>query len=152
MAALTQHFGWRSVVASALCMACCATANDDIKESMSSLPDRYMSARPELMRQGWQPYPTHRLPDGSAAPCWNEYSSGATCAYMEVEDCSGTGQGFCLMWFRNDAGEFLRLVTVGGAPPDAELIDSWSIEAQAPQITVHEPDAFAHLHEGSESK
>ncbi|MGO1070120.1 hypothetical protein [Lysobacter sp. CA199] len=65
-------------------------------------------ARERLLARGWKADPPKREP-GSA-----EYLQGIIDAgYPEVEDCSGTGQGFCSFMYRNAAGDRLNLVTAG---------------------------------------
>ncbi|QWP76909.1 hypothetical protein J5226_00395 [Lysobacter sp. K5869] len=63
-------------------------------------------ARERLLAHGWRAAPPEREEPG--------FVSGLIHAgYPEVEDCAGTGQGFCSFAYRNEAGDRLTLVTAG---------------------------------------
>lgn len=67
-------------------------------------------ARERLLARGWRAAPPQREEPG--------YVAGMIEAgYPEVEDCAGTGQGFCSFAYRNQAGDRLTLVTAGERSP-----------------------------------
>lgn len=66
-------------------------------------------ARERLLARGWRAAPPEREEPGFVR---DMIESG----YPEVEDCSGTGQGFCSFAYRNEAGDRLTLVTAGETP------------------------------------
>lgn len=71
-------------------------------------------ARERLLARGWSADVPKREGDG-------EFLSGLIGAgYPEIEDCSGTGQGFCSFQYRNAAGDRLRLITAGEFGPAEE--------------------------------
>ncbi|MDP1614935.1 MAG: hypothetical protein Q8L68_03985 [Methylococcales bacterium] len=39
-----------------------------------------------------------------------------SCDYAEVDSCSGSGMGFCLMWFFDGEAKYLKIITSGGEP------------------------------------
>jgi hypothetical protein len=69
--------------------------------------------------------------------CWSTWEDDELCKFQEIAACSGTGMGFCLMYFHDGNGKFLRIRTVGGSPPDAR-VDTWSKSTTPPEIEVHE--------------
>lgn len=66
-------------------------------------------ARERLLARGWRAAPPKREEPGFV-------SGMVESGYPEVEDCSGTGQGFCSFAYRNEAGDRLTLVTAGETP------------------------------------
>lgn len=67
-------------------------------------------ARERLLARGWRAAPPEREGAGDEP----RFDAGLGAAgYPEVEDCSGTGQGFCTLAYRNEAGDRLSLVTAG---------------------------------------
>ncbi|QQP95579.1 hypothetical protein [Lysobacter enzymogenes] len=63
-------------------------------------------ARERLLARGWRAAPPQREEPGFVAGM-------IEAGYPEVEDCAGTGQGFCSFAYRNPAGDRLTLVTAG---------------------------------------
>ncbi|MEI2456718.1 hypothetical protein [Lysobacter firmicutimachus] len=64
-------------------------------------------ARELLFAQGWRGDPPERE-DGL-----ENFLGGMIRAYPEVEDCAGTGMGYCRFAYRNEAGHALALITAG---------------------------------------
>ena len=87
----------------------------------------YLKARQILLNTGWQTVVMHITPNGSPI-CnmsnWDEKVQEISCKYEEIEACSGTGMGFCSMYFFDGEDKYLHIITAGGEPPDAE-INSW---------------------------
>lgn len=74
----------------------------------------YSKARRIILGYGWK-------------PVYGNCSGGGTTAsickkFPEIDNCSGTGVGFCDMLFVRKQ-RCLSLVTVGGPPPDAVVRD-----------------------------
>jgi hypothetical protein len=93
---------------------------------------KYEKARKKLLNDGWQTVKMHTTPNGSPK-CWKSWESSTSysCKFEEIDDCSGTGMGFCLMWFSDANNNFLRIRTSGGEPPLA-TIDLWEKTVDAP--------------------
>lgn len=70
------------------------------------------AARKALIAGGWQPLPPERAPE------WGAAADLAKAGVIEVEDCSGTGVGYCGYNYRGAAG-VLGVTTVGGEPEPA---------------------------------
>ncbi|MBX9401705.1 hypothetical protein K4L06_10310 [Lysobacter sp. BMK333-48F3] len=64
-------------------------------------------ARARLFAQGWRGDPPQRE-EGV-----ENFLGGMIQAFPEVEDCAGTGMGFCRFAYRNPAGHGLALITAG---------------------------------------
>ena len=59
----------------------------------------YEEARKLLLADGWQTAVMHRIASYGYPVCYNhEYSTDCN-GYYEIEDCSGTGMGYCSMFF-----------------------------------------------------
>jgi hypothetical protein len=101
----------------------------NIKQGMS-----YNKARQALIKAGWQTVTMHIRPNGT--PVCN--SDNQDCKYPEIDACSGTGMGFCKMFFYDGESKYLELITAGGPPPDAE-VDSWTKSKIEPNIEPEEP-------------
>ncbi len=84
---------------------------------------QYKTARKTLLGNGWQMVTMKTLPNGTPVCYDYAYSNGCD-GFYEVEDCSGTGMGFCLMFFYDGDKTYLKIVTSGGAPADAHIV-SW---------------------------
>jgi len=98
----------------------------------------YVEAREKLLGDGWQTVTAHRTPNGTPV-CFKvadldpyedpeDYESlinTEACGYEEIDDCSGSGMGFCKMIFFDGDKTYLDLITVGGEPPDA-TVEGWS--------------------------
>ena len=93
-----------------------------IKQGMN-----YTDARRILINDGWQTMVMHRMSFHNYPVCYDhEYNRNTEeCKYFEIEDCSGTGMGYCSMFFYDGSNTYLHVVTQGGGPPDAE-IENWS--------------------------
>jgi len=63
-------------------------------------------ARERLLAQGWRAAPPAREEPGFVRDL-------VEAGYPEVEDCAGTGLGFCSFAYRNEAGDRLTLVSAG---------------------------------------
>ncbi|MBN7135703.1 hypothetical protein A7A76_13280, partial [Lysobacter enzymogenes] len=63
-------------------------------------------ARERLLAHGWRAAPPPREEPGFVGDL-------VAAGFPEVEDCAGTGQGFCSFAYRNDAGDRLTLVSAG---------------------------------------
>ncbi len=96
----------------------------------------YEQAREALLKKGWQTIAMHTTPNLSPV-CWSSWAGEESCKFQEIDSCSGSGMGFCLMYFHDGKGKFLQVRTVGGSPPDAR-IDTWSKGTKPPKIEVHE--------------
>jgi hypothetical protein len=93
----------------------------------------YLKARKILINSGWQAITIHTTPNGTPT-CWADWEGAKdkeSCKYEEIDSCSGTGMGFCKMWFFDGENKFLRIITSGGEPPDAE-INSWNKRKEPP--------------------
>ena len=64
-------------------------------------------ARARLFAQGWRGDPPQRE-EGA-----ENFLGGMIQAFPEVEDCAGTGLGYCRFAYRNEAGHGLVLITAG---------------------------------------
>ena len=84
-----------------------------IKQGMS-----YTKARKALLQDGWQTVTMRVHPNGSPV-CDIDNQD---CKYLEIDGCSGSGEGFCKMYFYDGENTYLELITAGGPPPDAEVI------------------------------
>ena len=101
-----------------------------IKQEMS-----YLKARKILINNGWQTVAMHTTPNGTPT-CWADYEGASekdSCKYEEIDSCSGSGMGFCNMYFFDGDKTYLRIITAGGEPPDAQ-IDSWEKTETPPSI------------------
>ncbi|BAV99670.1 hypothetical protein [Lysobacter enzymogenes] len=63
-------------------------------------------ARERLLAHGWRAAPPQREEPGFVGGL-------VEAGFPEVEDCAGTGQGFCSFAYRNDAGDRLTLISAG---------------------------------------
>lgn len=86
----------------------------------------YLEARGILIKDGWQIITMHTTPNGTPS-CWmsdwdETKSPKISCDYAEVDSCSGTGMGFCKMWFFDGEDKCLKIITSGGEP--GPVIDS----------------------------
>ncbi len=98
---------------------------------------KYEEAREILLNSGWQAINMHIMPNGVPLPCWANWKDDKeySCRFKEIESCSGTGMGFCLMWFFDGEDRYLRVLTAGGEPPNA-VVHSWKKTKEKPHIEV----------------
>lgn len=77
----------------------------------------YEEAREILLNDGWQTTVMNHTAN-STPVCFNADWSDSGCnGYYEIADCSGTGMGYCSMFFVNADKQYLRVTTEGGSPP-----------------------------------
>lgn len=95
----------------------------------------YEQAREALISSGWQAIAMHTTPNMSPV-CWSDWAGEESCKYQEIDSCSGSGMGFCLMYFYDGKAKYLKVRTVGGSPPDAR-IDTWGKSTTPPTIETH---------------
>ncbi len=137
-----------AILIAALLLTACAVPPKQQGLSNSSLPINikqgmeYTEARTMLVNTGWQTITMHKRPNGTPV-CWANWegaSTKASCRYEEIYNCSGTGMGFCKMWFFDGDKKYLMVLTNGGEPlqdmPNGAFIDSWFIEDTPPEIEV----------------
>lgn len=93
----------------------------NLKQEMS-----YATARKVLIESGWQAatLPPNREFFGNMDYIVN------TLGFYEVEDCSGTGLGFCRFLFKNSKGEKLIVVTVNNEEDSLgePTVSSWTLK------------------------
>ena len=79
----------------------------------------YHKARPKLLKQGWQPYPTihHNKADTDPNTSYGNGEIFWKKGYWEIEACSGTGLGRCSFLFEDAYGNRLRVTTAGEEYP-----------------------------------
>ena len=91
------------------------TSSDRVCGNAAAVPTIYDlpidRARDVLRRAGWNPVPATAGADDRDGRATDLAAAGV----IEVEDCSGTGFGFCSFAYRNNAGN-LSVVTVGVGP------------------------------------
>ncbi len=95
----------------------------------------YLKARKILIKKGWQTVAMHTTAHGTpicSMGSSEEYVPKIACKYEEIEDCSGTGMGFCSMYFFDGENKYLQVITAGGEPPAAQ-IHSWIKEKELPK-------------------
>jgi len=90
----------------------------------------YEKARKILLNSGWKPLIMH-----PNSKCWKTYQDENvySCKFKEIDDCSGTGLGYCQMWFYDNNHNFLSITTVEGEPPSS-IINSWKKTTKKPKI------------------
>ena len=78
----------------------------------------YPQARARLIAEGYQPL---KFPHGEL-----EYKCNGICdRYPELDDCSGTGLGYCkFIFFRPSDGRYRRIITEGEDPIAQRSVDS----------------------------
>ncbi len=82
---------------------------------------KYSIARKILLDSGWQASYSRwqDIPEyGRAKSYYYDYG------WREVEDCSGTGKGYCLFKFHDAYGHKLEVVTTGDKP---NKVDNWRV-------------------------
>ncbi|MBW4458983.1 MAG: carboxypeptidase-like regulatory domain-containing protein [Nodosilinea sp. WJT8-NPBG4] len=98
-----------------------------VQETISNVKQgmTYKEAREIWINQGWQA----QIP-GSLGSFPN--LEDPTIKYLfedkgfqEVQDCSGTGRGFCLLKFFNETGEKLSVTTVNNQPGEEPTVYGW---------------------------
>lgn len=95
----------------------------------------YLKARNALQKQGWYPFPV-RTTLADEPIC---HDNRKDCKEMyEIESCSGTGQGFCKMYFTDKTYDhYLEIITIGGDPSDEYaddvIIESWQTIDELPK-------------------
>ena len=96
----------------------------------------YPEARSLLVQDGWKPAVMYRKADGSPS-CWTDTLGEAwrdsyqeSCQYPEIDNCSGTGLGFCAMMYFDGKDQCLRVITANGHPPQANIY-SWEVLPQS---------------------
>lgn len=101
---------------------------------------KYVDARKILINSGWQATNRHILLNLTPV-CWDyDWNGFRRCDFPEVDDCSGTGMGFCLMYFYNTFQKsWLRIRTKGGPPPEYAIIDQWVLEEDIDPAEYHRP-------------
>jgi hypothetical protein len=92
----------------------------------------YKEARRLLLQQGWQPNLQGDPPNLRSLAVRGLYDLG----YVEIEDCSGTGEGPCRFQFINDNGDLLFVVTTPLGNPNLSpnlgpFVRNWWIENKA---------------------
>lgn len=98
----------------------------------------YVDARKVLIEDGWQTVRMHQNPNLTPR-CWKTWdeTDEEACQYEEIDTCSGTGGGLCIMYFFDaNSNKFLWIRTIWGEPPEAQ-IDLWEISTDPPQINTH---------------
>jgi hypothetical protein len=110
----------------------------------------YTKAREILINDGWQTVTAHTTGNGMPIcyrtkdmdpytdPEYKQFNDSEECNYPEVDDCSGTGMGFCKMNFYDGERTYLTVVTDGGPPPDGEIY-SWR-KGKAPELSDSVPN------------
>jgi len=94
-------------------------------ERLKGMP--YLEAREILISEGWIPYISgseHLEEDdsrlfGNGRDLWEQ-------GVQEIDACSGTGLGHCVMYFQNSKANKLKVITIGEA-----------FEGDVSQIVVH---------------
>ncbi len=119
-----------------------ATSNNGELEIRIKQGMPYPKARKILLESGWQTVDTHKLPNGQPL-CYLvatrrdlSLQNDKRCNFLEIDDCSGTGMGYCKMMFYDGKGIYLSVITSGGEPSGDEnsadsnepIIDSWDKE------------------------
>jgi hypothetical protein len=86
----------------------------------------YAQARKILINAGWQAVELspNRDRSGSVGYIIN------TLGFNEVEDCSGTGMGFCRFNFADADGRTLAIVTVNNELGQKPLLHRWWIDTE----------------------
>lgn len=86
----------------------------------------YGEARQVIIEQGWKPNPNVKsnLRSTVVKAIFNR-------GYIEIEDCSGTGEAPCRYVFVNQNGDLLYVVTAGRN----RLLRNWWIEQKSPEQT-----------------
>ncbi len=79
------------------------------KSDKQSLPINipYSEARDIILRSGWSPVLNNSLDDEIGFHAAYLRNKG----YIEVDDCSGTGMGYCIFLFQNQESVFLIVTT-----------------------------------------
>ncbi|WP_271253159.1 hypothetical protein [Pseudanabaena sp. Chao 1811] len=141
---------WQSITASIItsvfgliAMACSSTELSSVQgatqtqvtlassvNSSQYLPLRkgmtYKETRRIILKQGWKPNPDVKT---------NLRNSGVKAifdrGYIEISDCSGTGEAPCRYEFVNQKGELLYVVTAG----QNRLLRNWWINQESPKLT-----------------
>lgn len=89
----------------------------------------YKEARQLLLQQGWRPNLQGEPPNLRSLAVRGLYDLG----YVEIEDCSGTGEGPCRFRFINDNGDLLFVVTIPVGNPNLNpnlgpFVRNWWVE------------------------
>lgn len=69
----------------------------------------YHEARKVILQSGWKPVLGNTSDENIGVPALAFRDLG----YIEVDDCSGTGIGYCSFYFQNEKGQYLRIGTEG---------------------------------------
>lgn len=78
----------------------------------------YHKARKIILQNGWKPVPGNTPDENIGIPALAFQDLG----YTEVDDCSGTGMGYCTFYFQDNKGEYLRIGTEGSDHgPDSNI-------------------------------
>lgn len=72
----------------------------------------YHEARKVILENGWKPMPNHNRANIYTSSTAIEFQK---LGFIEVDDCSGTGMGYCAFHFKNDLDLYL-IVTTQEAP------------------------------------
>lgn len=83
------------------------------------------TARKALIAGGWRP----QRP--SEAPEWGSAADLAKAGVIEVEDCSGTGVGYCGFKYRGAVGVLSVITIGGGAEPAGNRVVSYDVDCAA---------------------
>lgn len=67
----------------------------------------YEKVRAVIIKNGWTPTVTKRREEIFASRVLHFWDKG----YTEIDDCAGTGIGYCVFNFQNEKGIFLRVTT-----------------------------------------
>ena len=86
--------------------ACTGTQNG--QSIIINMP--YHEARKIILKSGWNPVLGNTSEENIGIPAMifrDKYD------YIEVDDCTSTGIGYCTFYFQNEKGEYLRIETQG---------------------------------------
>jgi len=86
----------------------------------------YHKARIEIIKLGWQPLQTN----SNKSDLFGQAATFFDAGYKEVEDCAGTGLGYCRFLFKDDCSNILKVVSAGEEVPELNayaVVDNTSI-------------------------
>jgi hypothetical protein len=97
----------------------------------------YSQARSQVMKAGWRPHLQGEPPNLRDRVVKALFDRG----YVEIKDCSGTGEGPCLLEFVNSQGEVLSITTVSGGRRTGErFVRGWRVELPSnPSLLMETP-------------
>ena len=105
------------------------TGNADDQDGVQPLPlsqgMSYREARKRVIKAGWKPNLQGDPPNLRDPVVRGLFEGG----YEEIKDCSGTGEGPCLLEFVNSQGQVLAITTVSGGRQRGErIVRGWHVE------------------------